>query len=649
MPRQPAEFALFVGLLLIGELFPITIQRKDAKDLITVSGPFALALLLRWPLEFVLIAQATASLIDGAVHRISWWARAFNVSQYIVSLAGAGFVFHALASSISPTGFTAMHFAAALAAAAVFFVLNNTLTGIGIAFSESLPVRDLLLDDLGFQLSTNGALIALAPILLVVADRNVLLMLLLPIPLIAIYRAATVTIEKDHQSRHDLLTGLANRTQFEEMGIEAVSDARSRGQSTAVLMVDISNFNDVNDTLGHDVGDELLKQVAGRLAGALEKPNLVSRFGGDQFAILLPKLDSPFRATELTEQLMDRFERSFVIDASPFELEASAGLAVFPQHGDDVGALLRHAEIALEQAKKHRSRWDVYKPENNPYTWRRLALAADIRKAIVASELTLLYQPIADLSSGQTVAVEALVRWPHREFGLVAPDEFVALAERTGAIRHLTEYVLNVALRQASEWRADGIELAVAVNISSHDLTNELPKRIATLLAIWGVPSHSLVLELTETAFMSDPVSSARIVEELKGMNVRLTIDDFGTGYSSLGYLKRLPVDEIKIDRSFVSHMASDSSDETIVRSTIDLARNMGLSVVGEGIDSRHVWEMLVAMGCNRGQGYLIGMPSNPEELQTVLRDGVPFDIGPPVPRLVTTTDDDVHAEVRLA
>nr|MDQ3878380.1 diguanylate cyclase [Actinomycetota bacterium] len=414
-PVRPTQLALFICLLIVGELFPITIQRKGTKDLITVSGPFALALLLRWPLIFVIVAQSVASLLDGAVHRISWWARLFNVSQYIVSLASAGLLFHALASPITAANFSATHFFAALAAAAVFFVMNNTLTGIGIGLSEGLPLLRLLLDDLWFQVSTNGALIALAPILLVVADRNVLLMLLLPIPLVAIYRSATVTIEKEHQSRHDVLTGLPNRVEFEALADDAIAAAGSSAKTVAVIMVDISDFNDVNDTLGHEVGDELLKQVGTRLRGVVDSEIAVTRFGGDQFAILAPSLPTPFQATEIARSLLAAFDDSYFIDSSAFDLGASAGLAVFPQHGDDVGSLLRHAEIALEEAKKRHTGFEIYKPENNPYTWRRLALAADLRKAIASGDLTLLYQPIVDMPSGKVGSVEALVRWPHPE------------------------------------------------------------------------------------------------------------------------------------------------------------------------------------------------------------------------------------------
>jgi diguanylate cyclase (GGDEF)-like protein len=641
-PDRPIEFGLLVLLLIVAELCPISIQRGEAKDVITVSGPFAVALLLRWPLIFVLIAQGVASLVDGAAHKLAWWVRVFNVSQYAVSLGTAGWVFRALAEPIPRTSFDTGDFGAALIAGLTFFLLNNTLTGIGIALSERFPVRPFLLEDFSFQLMTNGGLIALAPVLLVVIDRHILLMAVLLVPFVAIYRGATVALEKEHQARHDALTGLPNRTELEAIATRALGSAGPERLSVGVMMVDLNNFKDVNDTLGHDVGDSLLRQVAARLGDALSGSATVGRFGGDQFAVVAPALKSPFDAPGIARQVLDQFGPTFEVEGSMFDLRARVGLAVSPQHGEDVGLLLRHSEIALEGAKARHSELEIYEPATNQYTRRRLKLATDLRTSLETGELAVHYQPIVDLGSKRVVSVEALLRWEHPDFGLVAPDEVIALAERTGSIGAVTEFVLSTALRQVSSWRRDGIDVGVSVNVSGQDLNATLPARIATLLAISGVPSTRLTLELTETAIVEDPEVAARIIQELKAMLVRVAIDDFGTGYSSLAYLKRLPVDEIKIDRSFVTNMPHDSADEMIVQSTIDLARNLKLSVVGEGIETPRIWKMLADMGCARGQGYLLGRPGAAHSVAGLLGGSLSL---PAEPEVVVTLEPDELSE----
>jgi diguanylate cyclase len=305
------------------------------------------------------------------------------------------------------------------------------------------------------------------------------------------------------------------------------------------------------------------------------------------------------------------------VASSPFDLQVSMGLSVFPLHGTDADELLKHANTALSMAKRRSTTLEIYSDAAAALhvSRRRLALLGQLRQAILRHELVVHYQPKADVSSHRVVGLEALVRWKHPKLGLVGPDEFIPLAERTGLVRQITEYVLDEALRQLAEWRESGIDISVAVNLSARDLQDEdLPNRVARRLAQWGVPGRMLCLEVTETGVMEDTARAVEVLGRLRDLHVSLAIDDYGTGYSSLTYLTRLPVHEIKIDKSFIQNMLEDESDQIVVRSTIDLARSLGFHVVAEGVENAEQWRLLSSLGCRYVQGYLIGRPQPASE-----------------------------------
>jgi diguanylate cyclase (GGDEF)-like protein len=383
-----------------------------------------------------------------------------------------------------------------------------------------------------------------------------------------------------------------------------------------VALLDLDRFKDINDTLGHHVGDRLLMQVAKRLeAAAAERGLVVARLGGDEFAVLLPAL-AVRQAEQAVAELRELLSAALETEELRVELQASIGIALFPDHGGDPASLLRQAEVAMYGAKEKKLGLAFYDASQDRHSVQRLTLMGELRRAIEADALHLCYQPKVELSSGAPVEVEALVRWRHARLGAVSPADFVPLAEQTGVIRALTRWVLGRALAEAAAWRHAGVPLGVAVNLSALDLHDrELPRRLAANLDAAGVPARDLVLEVTESSVMADPEMARRVLAEVVAMGVTVSIDDFGTGYSSLAQLRRLPVQELKIDRSFVLEMARSEEAAPIVRATIEMAHSLGLRVVAEGVESGAVAARLREMGCDLAQGNYFGEPVEPAEL----------------------------------
>jgi diguanylate cyclase (GGDEF)-like protein len=430
----------------------------------------------------------------------------------------------------------------------------------------------------------------------------------------------------EHQALHDALTGLANRTLFSQRIEHALAGARSTGDPVAVMVMDLDRFKDVNDSLGHHAGDELLQEVARRLSGALRASDSLARLGGDEFGILLAGASGTAAVTAVVEKLMKAMQEPITVQDLPLVVEASIGIALFPDDGTDVDTLLRAADVAMYTAKEEKTGYGFFDGSARQLDVARLTLVGELRRALEKRELVLHYQPQALLRNDEVHSVEALLRWNHPERGQIGPDEFIPLAQQTGLIRPLTLYVIGEALRQCRDWEREGLELSVAVNVSTRNLLDvEFPSQVRELLDASRLDAGRLELEITEDAVLADPVRTKAILEELAAMGVRLSIDDFGTGYSSLAYLKRLPISQIKIDRSFVMGMVSDEDDATIVRSTIDLGRNLGLDVVAEGVESAAIWAELRALGCTVAQGYYLSRPLPPAELADWLRGSASY------------------------
>ena len=410
----------------------------------------------------------------------------------------------------------------------------------------------------------------------------------------------------EHQSLHDALTGLPNRTLF---GRELARHL-AEGRPAAVLLLDLDRFKEVNDTLGHHHGDLLLLQVAERLRTSVRRTDVVARLGGDEFAVLLPDVPDAVSAREAALAIAAALLRPIEVADVAVDVGASIGVALAPEHGDEVGALLQRADVAMYTAKADQSVVEVYEHERDGHSRERLSMVGELRAAIAAGELEVHFQPLLDLGSQLPVGAEALVRWFHPTRGPVAPDELVQVAEQSGLIRPLTDLVLERALAACASWRARGWDLRVSVNLSARSLLQPtVVADVACALARAGLPASALCLELTETSIMADPRRTVAALEDLAGLGVTIAVDDFGTGHSSLAYLKKLPVGEIKIDRSFVKSMADEAGDRAIVQSIVDLAANLRLPVVAEGIEEPALGGLLRAMGCDLGQGYGYARP----------------------------------------
>ncbi|MFI7503155.1 putative bifunctional diguanylate cyclase/phosphodiesterase [Streptomyces sp. NPDC049687] len=464
------------------------------------------------------------------------------------------------------------------------------------------------------------ALLGIAPLVCVVAVAKPILLPLFAIPLIALDSTLWIARARAEEQLRDPLTGLPNRQWLLERIWTALDDAERIGARAALMLIDLDRFRSVNDTLGHLAGDRLLLQIAERLRLALPRGAEVARLGGDEFAVLLPVADSTTSATRVARGLVSALSSPLDLDGLTLVLEASAGVAVFPDHALDAEGMLRRADVAMYQAKRDRTGVEVYESKRDSNTPDRLGLLGDLRRALDAHEVQLHYQPKVRFD-GQVAGLEALVRWVHPERGKVPPDEFIAIAESSGLMPHLTEYVLETALGQVAQWRAQGLYVPVAVNVSPRDVhTPGFAGSVAARLARHGVPAGALQLEITEHVLLEDPQRAADTLNGLTGHGVKMSLDDFGTGYSSLVHLRRLPVSELKIDRSFVARLAVDTEDAEIVRCTVDLAHSLGLLVVAEGVEDDETWERLRDLGCDAVQGWLVAAAMPPEETTAWLR-----------------------------
>ncbi|WP_058046397.1 putative bifunctional diguanylate cyclase/phosphodiesterase [Streptomyces roseifaciens] len=470
------------------------------------------------------------------------------------------------------------------------------------------------------QALVGGALLGIAPLIAVVADHAPLLLPLFAVPLIALDSTLWIARARAEEQLRDPLTGLPNRQWLLERTWSALDEAERAGTRSALVLIDLDRFRSVNDTLGHLAGDRLLLQIAERLRLALPRDAEAARLGGDEFAVLLPTADSLTSAQRVARSLVAALGSPLDLDGLTLVLEASAGVAVYPDHALDAEGLLRRADVAMYQAKRDRSGVEVYEARRDGNTPDRLGLLGDLRRALDAGDVELHYQPKVGFD-GHVAGLEALVRWVHPERGRVSPDEFIAIAESSGLMPRLTEYVLETALGQVAKWRAMGLEVPVAVNVSPRDVhTPGFAGSVAARLARHGVPAGALQLEITEHVLLEDPQRAADTLAGLTGHGVKMSLDDFGTGYSSLVHLRRLPVSELKIDRSFVARLAIDNEDAEIVRCTLDLAHSLGLLVVAEGVEDDETWERLRDLGCDAVQGWLVAAAMPPDETTAWLR-----------------------------
>ncbi|UPU89497.1 EAL domain-containing protein [Demequina sp. TMPB413] len=622
------ELLLWPTLFLVvaavaGEVKPLLIGSRAQERTLSTSAPFVLALIAVGGLGIAVVVQAVASVVDDLHQRRAWTKSLFNTAQYALSVVAGRAIYSWLAgvpifggpSTVSPGQIVPL-----VIAGACMFLVNWILVAGVISLSTGQSLQLVLRDDLRDLLVSNVVLLCVGGIAAIVADDGVGALALLGAPVIAAHLFVSASARHAYDATHDSLTGLGNRGQLHrelERGFEAADDTDTAGPS--LVLFDLDHFKDINDTLGHPVGDQILRHVAGQLVAAAPDNASVHRLGGDEFAVVVR--GGLLEARQMARELLASFDNAVPVGELELLVRASVGVAVAPEHGEDGETLMKNADIALYHAKLERDRISTYSPDLDVNTVERLQLLADLRTAIDKRELHVAYQPQVDLMDHRTVGVEVLVRWYHPRRGLVAPDEFVPLAENSGLIFPLTAFVLDTALGQLASWRALGYKLRLAVNLSARHLSDlGLPDQVAQAAKLHGVPLNSLVLEVTETGILSDPARADVVIRALRAMGVEISIDDYGTGNASLSYLKRLEIDELKIDRSFVCDIRSDDHDLIIVRSTIELALALGLRVVAEGIEDEPTATTLRAMGRVIGQGYHLGEPNSAEQMEARLR-----------------------------
>jgi diguanylate cyclase (GGDEF)-like protein len=614
-------FWMLAALVLAGELLPIPVPRRGGIDKVTISTAFAFAMLLQFGPVPATLAYVASQIIADTVERVAPIKIVFNAAQYTLSVVAAALVLYA-AGRTGPLLLTANDIPILIASGTVFFLVNHILAGTGAALLARLPVVPYLFDDFGFQAWTAGCLLALAPCVLALLDRSPVLVPLSFVPMLAIYFGGRQAALNRHRAFYDQLTELPNRAMLTDGLAAALAAAERDHAMVAVMIADLDDFKAINDTLGHEFGDIVLQQLAPRLDAAVGTNGLLARLGGDEFAVVL-RVGSEQEALAGAKRLLTALDRSLEIDSLALHLAGSIGIACYPHHGRTVPELLRHADVALYCAKGSDDPIAIYADEHDEYSLDRLALAAQLRRGVDRGELIVHYQLKTPLNGDPACGVEALARWNHPQLGQIGPEGFIPLAEQTGLIKPLTDRVLEASLAQCEAWRRQGIEVRVSVNISTRCLLDhDLPATIRSLLSKHSLPSRLLQLEITESRIVGDVGRARAVLEDLRATGVTIAIDDFGTGFSSLSQLQQLPVDEIKIDRSFVQNMETDASDAVLVRSIIELGRSLGLRVTAEGVETESVKRRLSALGCDFAQGFHIGRPVAAAECRRQIEAG---------------------------
>jgi diguanylate cyclase (GGDEF)-like protein len=621
--EMPALYLLAI-LLFVGELRPLLIARGDGDiDRVTVSATFAVALVLIGPLVIALLAQAFAVAVDDLGRSRRWQRITFNMGQYLLTLVAARWVFalasgHGFADPL--TTLAPRDILPALLAAAAYFLVNNGTVAIVVALDSGQNPLAVLREDIRVQGMASSILLGLAPVAAAVADFSLFMLPLLVLPLVGVQHNAWIAAQRQHEALHDNLTGLPNRELFRRRSERALTQSESSGRMVAVMLLDLDHFKEVNDTLGHHVGDGLLREVASRVTAVVPDEVTVARLGGDEFAVLVPDAVSLATVTALADTIAARLREPVVADGVRIGVQASIGIATSPEHASTIETLLKRADIALYRAKTNRGETQVYRAEIDQHTVLRLSLLGDLHTALDNDEFELVFQPQVLTDVGTVAGVEALMRWQHPNHGVIPPDVFIPLAENTGLIGAMSQRAMESALSTLAMLRAGGHDLEVAVNVSARLLSDlELPRWVAQMLHDAEVPACRLTIEVTESTITADPVRAMQVLHDLREIGVRLTVDDFGTGYSSLSYLRRLQPDELKVDKSFVMQMTSDENSAVIVRSTIELAHGLGLSVVAEGVEDQITYDALNALGCDRIQGFHVSRPMSVPALKAWL------------------------------
>ena len=506
-----------------------------------------------------------------------------------------------------------------LGACVAYFVTNLVLVSGALAWTSTF--RELLLDDLPHYTATTFSVLALSPVIVAVAKTAWELLPLLLIPLVLVYKLAQMSVQQEHQASHDPLTGLPNRSRLQTALNAELARSKRDGRPFGLLLIDLDHFKEVNDTLGHHVGDQLLAHFADRLRKAVRPSDHLARLGGDEFAVIVPDA-SEAEVLKVADRIRAALVNPIELEGLWLEIEASIGLAMHPEHALLAEDLLRLSDVAMYVAKESRCGVAAYSAQRDHNSADRLSLVGELRQALDDGALTLHYQPKVCLRDGSLMGVEALVRWQHPQRGFIPPDEFIPLAERSGIMYLLTDRVITLALAQMAAWRADGLVVPVAVNVSLTDLLGgRLVHLVRGGLDRYRFAPGMLQLEITERVVAQQTEELNAVLLDLDAVGVTLSLDDFGTGYSSLLRLQSLPVSELKIDRAFVSRLGTGSAAVGIVASIVDLAHALGMPAIAEGVETEAEWQALRELGCDGAQGWHIAVPMSAERASEWLRE----------------------------
>ncbi len=602
------------ALVIIGELRPVIGSHTRDPMGVALSTTFVFPVLLHFGLVPAVLLHAVATVLTGVVERKALWRNLFNVGQYVLSAAAGWAVLNLLGRHPSLddrwTPSTLDDLGIIVVAAVACFLVNDALVATAIGLVEGVSPWEAFRSDLRFQAVVSSAQYGLGPLVAVLMEHAPAFVALTTVPMYAIHRSAAASLRSEHQAQHDDLTGLANRKRLVTEATAAISESLRTGEPCALFLLDLDRFKEVNDVLGHPVGDEVLCRVAHRLEDALRPGDLVARLGGDEFAVLCRRVRDAEAAVAIAQRVRGALDVELVIDGQLIDLEGSVGVALVPDHASEYEVLFSRADVAMYLAKADRTGVEVYDAARDANSTARIGLISGLRHAMEQGEIELHYQPKARLRDQTVTGVEALVRWSSPSRGLVPPDEFIPVAEQSGLMHRLTDLVLDLALAQVAAWRDAGMTVPVAVNVSFRDLLDStLPERLQQRLERHRLDAQLLTLEITERVLTDDMDRARLTLNALRDLGVRLSLDDFGTGWSSLRLLRELPLAEIKIDRSFVSRAAVVEEDAVVVRATTRLAHGLGLHVVAEGIETAVTWQAIDDMDCDTAQGWHLARP----------------------------------------
>lgn len=623
----PMEFWLMAALATFADARPFTPPGRRQTLAVFPSVCLTFAILLAWGLGPAIVVQAAAVAVSSIRMRHAVWRAVFNVGQYTLAFGAADLVLRTAGLRPYPAAelLSAAEVGAVVVAAAAWFTVKYGTVTVALRLRFGGPWWPLFRRAVVWESLTYGALLLLSPVLVTAAATSPALVPLVVVPLYAVYRMARLAEEQEALARRDPLTGLANRPALvaaiaDQMTVHA--DRAARGEPDCrfgLLLLDLDRFKNVNDALGHEVGDRLLVEVGARLRGAVAPGDLVVRLGGDEFAVLAPRLSGAADARALAGKVVAALAEPVRLDGLPLDVSGSIGVAVYPDHGDEVATLVRCADVAMYDAKHRAAPVAVYHPESDHHSPQRLALLADLRTSLQtpgADGVVMYYQPQIAVASGEVVGMEALLRWRHPTRGTISPDHLIKVAEHTAVMRLLTLRIVDDVVEQVAKWTAAGVQVRASVNVSIRDLhTGEVAERLADQLRRYSVPPQLLQVEITEGALMADPRRVLATMAALDRLGVAISLDDFGTGYSSLQHLRRLPLAEVKVDRSFVLGMVRDPDDAAIVNSIVELAGALGLRVVAEGVEDEPTWRQLAAAGCHVAQGWFYARPMPGDEV----------------------------------